>query len=195
MHCPSSPDKNISTFQLPLQPGLTPEPGSIEFPVEMARSQYVGCIGSVESVSSIQYGTCPAQYNPSVGDINQNGIFYGNSKTRHTDILDGSSNTILVGERSAYQVSESTWTGVVAGAEFARWRVVGWTGEPPNYKPSDDPTAIHFHAYAQFNSAHLGRLTMFAYADGSVKALSADIDFDLFHSLGTIRGRETIAKN
>ncbi len=125
-----------------------------------------------------------------MSEKNQNGIFYENSKTRHTDILDGSSNTILLGERSAFQVSESTWTGVVAGGEFFQWRVVGWTGEPPNYKGSSEPNAIHRHPYAQFNSAHPDGLTMFAFADGSVTTLAADVDFEIFHSLGTIRGRE-----
>ncbi len=57
MICPSSPDKNISTFQLPGQTGLMPDPGTIEFPVELARSQYVGCIGSVDTASSIMAGT------------------------------------------------------------------------------------------------------------------------------------------
>jgi hypothetical protein len=125
-----------------------------------------------------------------VGDGNQNGIFYANSKTSHIDILDGASNTILVGERSAYQVSESTWTGVIAGGEFASWRVVGWTGEPPNYQPDNQPDAIHYHPYAQFNSAHPGDLTMFAFADGAVSVISSQVDFEVFHSLGTIRGRE-----
>ncbi len=125
-----------------------------------------------------------------MGEDKQNGIFYGNSKTSHIDILDGASHTILLGERSAYQVSESTWTGVVNGGEFASWRVVGWTGEPPNYRPDDQPGAIHYHPFAQFNSAHAGGLTMFAFADGSVSVLSSQVDFEVFHSLGTIRGRE-----
>ena len=125
-----------------------------------------------------------------VSGLEQNGIFYANSKTRHEDILDGSSNSILVGERSAYRVSESTWTGVVNNAQFAEWRVVGWTGEPPNLPEPSGPNDLHSHPYAQFNSAHRAGLTMFAFADGSVMAIANEVDVDLFLSLGTINGRE-----
>lgn len=69
---------------------------------------------------------------------------------------------------------------------------MAWTGEPPNYLGSSHPKALHVHPFAQFNSAHPGGVTMFAFADGSVTALAAEIDFDVFYSLGTIRGREIL---
>ena len=121
--------------------------------------------------------------------IQQSGIFYGNSETSHADILDGSSNTIMLGERSG-NVFESTWTGAMIGADFSEWRVVGWTGEPPNYENDNEVSTPHFHPFAQFNSDHADGLSMFAFADGSVDVISKRVDFEVFHSLGTINGRE-----
>ncbi len=43
------------------------------------------------------------------------GPFFRNSKTRFSDIVDGSSNTIFLGEHSS-RLSDSTWVGVVPSA-------------------------------------------------------------------------------
>ncbi len=56
MMCASSPDRRVGTFQLPAQKGLQPDPNAVKFPIEMARSQYVGCIGSAEDTGSILDG-------------------------------------------------------------------------------------------------------------------------------------------
>lgn len=61
LFCPSSTDRNLETFQLEPTPELAvrSERGQLEvdFPVELARSQYIGCIGSVEPLESIIGGT------------------------------------------------------------------------------------------------------------------------------------------
>ena len=69
------------------------------------------------------------------------------------------------------------------------WRVVGWTSETPNFKPAHvDP--LQFVPVAQFNSVHLGGITMFAFADGSVRPLDSSIDAKVFHGMGTINKRD-----
>jgi hypothetical protein len=123
-----------------------------------------------------------------VGDKQQNGIFYGNSRTRHAEIFDGSSNTVLLGERSSSGF-DSSWAGVIDGDEFTGWRVVAWTGEPPNNRGQ---AGIEARRYAQFNSSHSSYLTIFAMADTSVSTIAAEIDPTVFRALGTIAGRETI---
>lgn len=173
--------------------------------VEIGRTHYVGCVGSSVAMDTMDDGqTCP-----SMNLFNSarfiNGMFYKNSETEIRDILDGTSNTIAVGERSS-EIFDSVWAGVVTGSEFTGWRVVGWTWEPPNNPMQTEPVVIldekgeeteleiHFHGFAQYNSMHLGGVTMFGFVDGSVRSIDDGIDPLVFRALGTIRGRETISE-
>jgi prepilin-type processing-associated H-X9-DG protein len=52
---------------------------------------------------------------PGAPDDIINGPFYPNSHTRTTDVTDGLSNTVFIGERSSF-LSNNTWVGVVPGA-------------------------------------------------------------------------------
>ena len=95
----------------------------------------------------------------------------------------------MIGERSS-DLFDSTWVGVSKGSMHAGWRVVGWTGEPPNNGPTSQ---VHFHGYAQFNSMHRGGLTNFGFCDGSVRTITDAIDPATFLALGTIQGGEIIS--
>ncbi len=95
---------------------------------------------------------CPSLVNISGGGDYLDGTFYRNSRVRLEHVYDGTSHTIGIGERSG-KVFDSTWLGVVHGSQYPVWRLVGWTGEPPNNSPI---SPVHFHGYAQFNSAHSG---------------------------------------
>jgi prepilin-type processing-associated H-X9-DG protein len=118
-----------------------------------------------------------------------NGIFYKNSRTRFADIRDGKSETIIVGERST-DTFDSTWLAVVERTHYTGWRVVGWTGEPPNHPGN---SLVHFHAYAQFNSYHPG-VVNFAFVDGSVRPITDTIEQPIFKAMGTINGGEKIGE-
>lgn len=205
LFCPSS-THNTTTFELEvvrIQAGSDsaigigfhdePEPE----PYFIGRTHYVGCIGS--SVQQVLMDAnddgegegemCPDLNLLSEYDRNINGVFYQNSETGYQHLLDGSSNTILLGERSS-GTFDSSWAGVVTGSEFAGWRVVGWTGEPPNNEVSTDQA--HFHGFAQFNSMHTGGVTNFAFADGSVHSVDENVTAELFFAMGTIHGGEII---
>ncbi|QEG23225.1 DUF1559 family PulG-like putative transporter [Mariniblastus fucicola] len=205
LFCPSSthdtPTFELETMRLPESSSTS---GSEEMlhdvpvsvPYHIGRTHYVGCIGS--SVRQIEMSAnddgdgegemCPDPDLLESGDTNINGVFYQNSDTGYRDLLDGSSNTVLLGERSSDSF-DSAWAGVVTGSEYPGWRVVGWTGEPPNNKGGID---AHFHGFAQFNSMHTGGITVFAFADGSVHMIDENVTADLFYALGTIRGGEVI---
>ena len=115
------------------------------------------------------------------------GIFYWNSQKNFSDIRDGISETIAIGETST-DIFDSTWLAVVDQTEYAGWRVVSWTAEPPNNPPTSE---IHFHGFAQFHSYHPG-VVNFAFADGSVRIISDSNEPEIFLAMGTIKGHEKI---
>jgi prepilin-type N-terminal cleavage/methylation domain-containing protein len=196
--CPSSSNNSL-TYPLEILDDDLPNDY-----LEIGRTHYVGCIGSSVETQQMDDGqSCPSLN--LLGTTRYiNGMFYKNSKTELRDVIDGTSNTIAVGERSD-KLFHSSWAGVATNSEYTGWRVVGWTWEPPNNPPRTEPEIvidengnereleIHFHGFAQFNSMHPGGLTMFGFVDGSTRALGDEIDPLLFRAMGTTQGRETIA--
>ncbi|MFK7766799.1 MAG: DUF1559 domain-containing protein [Mariniblastus sp.] len=191
--CPSSTN-NSGDFELAASPS--------EKIYDIGRTHYVASIGSSASTDEMEDGqSCPSlNLLDSEGFID--GVFYKDSKTPLRDILDGTSNTILVGERSG-SLFDSQWPGILDGSAYTGWRVVGWSGEPPNNPMRTEPLVvvdengeeseleIHFHGFAQYNSMHNG-ITLFAFCDGSTRSISDNISPITFHAMGTIRGRETL---
>ena len=133
-----------------------------------AKGNYVGMYGWQHEVEE----------EPAAGD----GIFFRNSRIGFKDISDGSSKTILIGERSS-RLGCSTWTGVIAGAEAMRARVVGAGDHVPN-------TSTHFD---DFSSGH-SRGVQFVYADASTHFLADSIDEAVYHALSTRAGGEAVSE-
>ena len=171
--CPS--DAGQDTFELQ---GGGPYIGSGSFsPLEMATNNYLGVFGTVDiHVVCGPTGDCP----------DANGTFYLNSKVRFRDVVDGLSNTFMVGERCSAK-APSTWVGVVTGGEHAPARIVGVATYPPN---SEQAPVHYFH---NFSSFHEGGVH-FLRGDGSVRMISENIDLGLFQALCTRAGREVIGE-
>jgi prepilin-type N-terminal cleavage/methylation domain-containing protein/prepilin-type processing-associated H-X9-DG protein len=113
--------------------------------------------------------------------LNQNGVMYQASKIRITDIPDGTSNTVVVGERAygkqSYYVMPTVtyygaiWTGVyTAGKDGSTmWTLTGGSSFSPNRGNSDK---------WNFSSRH-PRGTQFVFADGSVRLVPDDLSLAL----------------
>jgi prepilin-type N-terminal cleavage/methylation domain-containing protein/prepilin-type processing-associated H-X9-DG protein len=154
LQCPS--DAYVGTF---VPDGAT---------VSVAHAAYVACFGDFE-----------IEDNPGAG----NGMFYRNSKTRIADIIDGASNTFLVGERSS-NLSKATWVGAIAGIDESQALVLGSADHPPN-----DLAAAHAE---DFWSRHaLG--VNFLFGDGSVRNVHNSIAAATYRALATRAGGEVVA--
>lgn len=133
---------------------------------EIAKCNYSGVFGSFE-----------IHDDPFHGD----GLFYANSRLRMRDIVDGSSTTLMVGERSS-RLGGTIWHGAIPEANEFEARIVGVTDHAPN-----DPVG-HFE---DFSSYHLG-VTGFVMGDGSVRHLSDNIDLAVYKALATRQGNEVV---
>jgi prepilin-type N-terminal cleavage/methylation domain-containing protein len=112
------------------------------------------------------------------------GVFFANSRARAADLVDGASQTLVVGERSARRLA-TTWTGMHQDEEEGAERVVGFTQRSPNDPSSDE---------AAFSSRHLGGVH-FLLGDGSVRFLSEHLDSAVYEALSTRAGHELIGRS
>ncbi len=151
--CPS--DEVIGTF-IPDGAGIS-----------VAHGNYVGIFGSNE-----------IEVDPGAG----NGIFFRNSQIRIGSITDGTSNTLMVGERSS-NLSKATWVGAVKNANDAPALVLGSADHPPN-----DPAA-HMEDFWSRHSQGVN----FLYADGSVRNISNAIPPNVYQALATRAGGEAVS--
>ena len=162
---------------------------------DVAASSYVGSIGSGDPSSLYPYSASDSP----PGRDNGNGLFFRNRSVRISEITDGTSQTIAVGEKSQ-NLARATWTGAITNAavpitilqaedglspEGGDALVIAHTGEldGPNSKPA--------HA-DQFWSLHPGG-AQFLFADGSVRFLKEKRPITLFQGMATRAGGEIIS--
>ncbi|QEH37791.1 Type II secretion system protein G precursor [Aquisphaera giovannonii] len=125
-----------------------------------------------------------------------NGIFYANSRTRLADVTDGTSNTILLGERATFDRFRS----------FSNWWFSGWNGASlfdtltamnpqrlvaisslPMPRPDDWPGVVDNALLNSASSRHPGGANV-AMADGSVRFLKETIQSWPVDSFGNPTG-------
>ena len=116
-------------------------------------------------------------------DADNNGLLYLNSNIRYTDILDGSSQTILLGE---YRADEDE-LGWVSGTRATlrntdRFDENYFLRENRRQREQSLPPAGPLEV-GGFGSAHPGG-TQFAFADGSSKLIRDNIEPAVLHQLG-----------
>jgi prepilin-type processing-associated H-X9-DG protein len=170
--CPSDP-RFVKTFTVT-------DGGSNSW--ELAHGSYVACNGN----DGVDDNTTPAH----------TGVFIrGTVGFRLADVKDGLSTTFFVGERCT-TMSLSAWAGAVTGAQVPSVRdpasfsgasalVLGHCGPHlPNDRIVTDADAM--------SSGHTGGVN-FLFGDGSVRFLKNGITPEVFRSLATRAGGETVS--
>ncbi len=164
---------------------------------DVASSSYVGAFGTGDPSSLYPYS--PTDAPP--GRDNGEGLFSRNRSVRIAEVLDGTSQTLAVGEKSQ-NLARATWAGSVTGAsvpitelqaegglspEGGNALVVAHTGE------LDGPNSRPAHA-DQFWSRHPGG-AHFGFADGSVRFLKEKRPLAVFRALATRAGGEVVGSD
>jgi prepilin-type processing-associated H-X9-DG protein/prepilin-type N-terminal cleavage/methylation domain-containing protein len=145
-----------------LPPGAFPVPDPLGNAIARAApSSYAACCGGDESDTTGPSGL---------------GIFYRNSATRFTDVTDGTSHTILVGEKS-WGNANALWAGAIPGAVCLRGEQNPCPGSPARSSPAASLVLSHSHlnnastdsdgGLDDFSSRHNGG-SNFVFADGHV---------------------------
>lgn len=152
----------IDLFICPSYPGAAKNEDSTA-----ARTTYAGCHNDQESPI----------------DDDNTGLLFLNSKLRYTDILDGSSQTILIGE---YRADEDE-LGWVSGTRATlrntdRFDKNNFLRENRHQPGKSLPPAGPLEV-GGFSSAHPGG-AQFAFADGSTKMVNKNIEPAVLHQLG-----------
>jgi prepilin-type processing-associated H-X9-DG protein len=168
--CPS--DTGPGTATVDLQPPQT----NPNLPMTFATSNYIGSFGSTD------YHTC---YSNAVGvDCPGNGVFFLNSRTTIGDVRDGTTYTMMVGERRGNLTTTppilGMWFGAPPGGVESIGRVLGASDQPP-----DDP-AQHFQAYSSMHGNGINILL----CDGSVQFVIDSVSPALWQGTATIRKQD-----
>jgi prepilin-type processing-associated H-X9-DG protein len=178
LNCPSDPSsKEISLTQNQWNP------------LPVRTTNYKGVIGDTRMGNSAVHvnGTTPDCHNT----IGCNGLFYRNryrERIAMHDILDGTSNTFMVGEDVPQQNQHSAWA--FANGDYASCHAplnyFNYNGPPADpYRAADWPEKI------SFRSRHPGG-AQFCFADGSVRYIRQTISHALYRSLSTRKKGEPI---
>lgn len=132
-----------------------------------------------------------------------NGMFFRNSQVRIADIRDGTSNTIMIGERMS-GIVESSWLGVMPDAVAIHTQawvdMRGYPNRMHNYRPTNCLILLHIRSSkpndpanspSGFYAAHPSGCH-FLMGDGSTRMFTSNINLTTFRALGTRNGGEII---
>jgi prepilin-type N-terminal cleavage/methylation domain-containing protein len=169
--CPSDTGKPIFDFEESHGHHDGHHPGDDD--VEFATANYVGVFGTID----IHYCGTLGVGQQCVG----NGSLFHNSHVRFADILDGLSQTFIVGERNS-DLGYATWVGLPGNDECSPALVLGSASYPPNSRTE------HAHNF----SSHHPSGTQFLLGDGSVRLIAETIEQSAYHALCTRSNRDLI---
>ena len=153
-------------------------------PADVAFANYCG-----------MYGTGEVADDPGLGE----GVLFRNSKVKLTDVIDGTSTTCCVGERSSEYVW-GAWVGSVTGGEVpprklpsalgpegAPALILGHTGDAASGHTPNNPN----NHVDDYSSRHAFGVN-FLFCDGSIRSIKNTIDPVVWKALGTRAGGEVV---
>lgn len=163
--CPSDIGPNTAIPAAILDDGshLRHDPPPAPLP-EIAKSNYLGVFGTLEIKPTV---------------IESDGMFFRNSKLRIAQVMDGTSNTFFVGERSS-DFGISTWSGVIHEIPESIARVMGACDHTPNTNSG------HFEDFSSYHPQGAN----FVMVDGSTRLISDDLSIEVYQAMATRSGRE-----
>ena len=179
----STPRKRaIAIFRCPSDVGpemwTTNAAGTSNPLAEVAAATYSGVFGKdeIEECDGLSVGE----------SCHSDGLFYLNSFIRFSDVTDGLSSTLMVGERLTRPNHGwfYTWTGVISGGEDPIIRILGDTDITPNRDQ------VHMDEFASY---HTGG-AQFVMGDGAVRFVSNSIDLNLYRGLASRAGGEVVGE-
>lgn len=180
----------LSAFRCPSDTGAD---GEILPPGNRGRNGPSGIQPSVSNYKGVA-GVLSPQHRPAGATLSRDGlgIFHGNSRVRMADIIDGSSNTLAIGEADTLHRRSGAWVGVANNGGMAHssvYFVVSWAGARLN-QPGGAPFPASGNQGSPdtnhgldtppgsnqgFGSLHPGG-AHFSLADGSVRFISDSIE-------------------
>ena len=153
---------------------------------DVASSDFVGCFGKgdVSDIPGRDFGE---------------GLFFRNKSVSIAQIIDGTSQTLAVGEKHQ-NLARATWTGAISHAAVPLTQLQAEAGLSPEGGGAltlshsgelDGPNSRPAHA-DQFWARHPGG-AQFAFADGSVRFIKEKRPLPIFQALATRFGGEVLS--
>jgi prepilin-type N-terminal cleavage/methylation domain-containing protein/prepilin-type processing-associated H-X9-DG protein len=159
----------------------------------------------VSDLAAGQYVAVAGQWEPEEFAALNNGMFYRNSRIGIRDVTDGSSTTLMVGERSQ-NVANATWVGMIPqgvacnnpnwptqDCEHSNVLILGHTGPSPD-EPWIDVPNFKKSGADDFHSLHPGGCN-FLFCDGSIRFVKETINPQVFSYLSTKAGGELVSSD